>query len=338
MLNPLTLKWLLLCCTFMLASCEQKPNLIQQHYYVFGTQVSISVLAEEKPAEEALQNIEQGFYQFHQDWHAWEKGGIIGKLNSAIEQDKSLQVPQSVAQFIAKSQTLAAESDYLFDPGIGSLIHLWGFHSEDWQGPPPTEKQKQQWLLSRPSIAHLTLSKTGEISSKNNQVWLDFGGNAKGLALDFAVTELRKAGIEHAIVNIGGDMKAIGQKHQRPWKVGIQNPFNNDEIMASIELSSNESVVTSGNYQRFFHWEGKNYSHIINPNTAEPVEELSAVTVIHADATRADAAATALMIAGKNNWRKIAKQMKIDLALLIDEKGHTHMTDKMRQRIQLIDN
>lgn len=331
-------KILLLCTALFLAACEQKPELIQKHYYVFGTQVSVSLIADKQLATEALQKIEQGFYQFHQDWHAWEKGGIIGKLNSAIKQEQSLQVPQSVAQFIIKSQTLAAESEHLFDPGIGHLINLWGFHSENWQGPPPSEASKQQWLQTRPSIADLTLSKTGEISSKNNQVWLDFGANAKGLALDFAVEELRKAGIEHAIVNIGGDMKAIGQKYQQPWKIGIQNPFDNDEIIASIELSSDESVVTSGNYQRFFHWQGKNYSHIINPNTAEPVEQLSAVTVIHTDATRADAAATALMIAGIKNWQRIAKQMNIHFALLIDERGQTHMTEKMRQRIQLIDN
>ncbi|NCN43315.1 MAG: FAD:protein FMN transferase [Piscirickettsiaceae bacterium CG_4_9_14_3_um_filter_43_564] len=319
---------------------------VQQTFYVFGTEVNVEIVDTPKAkALTAITAIEQRFHQFNRDWHAWEKGGILSQINQAIANGKPIDVPETVKQFIVKSQQLAAQSDYLFDPGIGQLIALWGFHSEDWQGPPPTEADIQAWLNQRPSIKALYFKGT-QLYSHNPKVQLDFGGNAKGLALDIAIQTLKKSGINNAIVNIGGDMRIIGTKapqdaqshgEQQAWHIGIQDPDQPQKPIAWMAVSGDESIVTSGSYQRFFEWQGQRYSHIINPNTGYPAQPFLSVTVIHSDATTADAAATALMIAGPEKWQKIAQQMGIRLAVLIDPNRKIYFTPDMASRLHLLE-
>ena len=101
-------------------------------------------------------------------------------------------------------------------------------------------------------------------------------------------------------------------------------------------LQNNESIVTSGNYQRYFEWQGKRYSHILDPNTGYPANSFSSVTVIHNDATTADAAATALLIAGPERWEVVAKSMGITQAFLIDAEGKILQTKAMAKRVKLL--
>lgn len=310
------------------ALTETKAELV-----VFGTLVKITTYTPEPDqAQKAIQAVEQRFQQFHHEWHAWEKGGIVSKINRAIADRKPIEVAGSVKRFILKSQQLAKQSDHLFDPGIGQLIALWGFHSESWQGPPPTEPQIRHWLATRPSIQDLYFE-GNRLASRNPDVQLDFGGNAKGLALDLAIRQLKQSGIENAVVNIGGDMRVIGSKQGRPWRIGIQDPRAPQTALASAALSGDESIVTSGTYQRFFEWQGKRYSHILNPNSGRPADSFASVTVIHPDATRADAAATALLIAGPNRWQEMAERMGIKQALLVTQNGQLLMTAAMAERI-----
>lgn len=326
--------------TFSMASCSSStPNITQETFYVFGTSVNVQIIeTNSSQSNKAIQQIESDFHQFSTDWHAWEKGGIMGKINDAIAAGKPIVVPQSVKDFIVKSQQLSKASNNLFDPAIGALVNLWGFHSEDWKGPPPSEAKIRAWLKNRPSIQDIHFDGLTLIS-RNQKVQLDFGGNAKGLALDMAIDSLHASGIKNAIVNIGGDMRIIGnknpQKHQA-WSIGIQNPLNPANVMATVALQGDESIVTSGTYQRFFEWQGKHYNHILNPNTGYPADNFLSVTVIHPDATTADSAATALMVAGPQDWQAIAKQMGIDQAFMIDRTGQHHMTPKMRSRLSLI--
>lgn len=331
--------FILLSLLLWLTGCSNQANTsITQVFYVFGTEVQVQIVDTPKPqADKAIQAVEQRFHRFHQAWHAWEKGGILTKINDAIAAGHPIEVADSVKQFILKSQQLAAESDYLFDPGIGGLVALWGFHSEDWQGPPPSEKAIQAWRKSRPSIADVYFEGS-KLYSRNPKLRLDFGGNAKGLALDIAIDTLQKAGIENAIVNIGGDMRIIGSKNphnHQAWRIGLQDPQAPETVLASLEIEGDESIVTSGNYQRYFVWNGRRYSHILNPNTGYPADHFLSVTVVHPDATTADAAATALMVAGPADWERTARQMGISQAFMVDEHRRFYSTPAMRARLQL---
>lgn len=326
---------------FFLSSCapsQSHPEPLKNQIIVFGTQVNISIYptnaAEVAQGKLALQAIAAQFHQFHQDWHAWDKGGILSKINQAIRDEQPIEVADSLKSFIQTSQLLAQESGYLFDPGIGSLIKLWGFHSEDWQGPPPTQAQLNHWLAQHPTIADVGFD-GNQLHSNNPFVSLDFGGNAKGLALDIAMQTLKQNHIQNAIVDIGGDMRVLGSKHGQPFKIGIQNPKDPSQTLASLDIQGDETVMTSGTYQRFFEWQGQRFSHLLDPRTAQPAQAFASVTVIHTDATRADAAATALMIAGEN-WQTVATAMDIHQVFIVDNAGNYFFTPQMRLRIKLL--
>ena len=317
---------------------SQKQIAHQSKIVVFGTVVDITLYHTENETElaaQAIQQVEQQFHQFHQQWHAWEKGGIISKINQAIATQSPIEINQSVKNFILNSQTLTQQSQGLFDPGIGKLVALWGFHTEKWQGPPPENKQIQNWLAQQPSLLDIYFEGL-TLYSKNPHVQLDFGGNAKGLAIDIALNTIKAAGIESAIVSIGGDMKALGSKNGQPWNIGIQNPKDSNQVLASIQIQNNESIVTSGTYQRYFEWQGQRYSHILNPKTGYPADSFASVTVMHPDATTADSAATALLVAGPKDWEKIAKSMGIHYVFCIDQQGRFFQTEAMARRIKLL--
>lgn len=330
---------------FLIASigCSDKnhytPHLSQ--FIAFGTEINLIIYSQKAPqSQKALENIQSQFYQLHLDWHAWEENGILSQINQAIKYQQAIKVPLEVKNFILKSQVLSKQSNYLFDPGIGQLIRLWGFHSENWQGPPPSKEKRQTWLESRPSIADLEFNGL-ILTSTNPNVSLDFGGNAKGLALDKAINILKQHQIENALINIGGDMSVIGNKggdKNRPWNIGIKSPFSPNKPVARIQLQGNETIVTSGNYQRYFMWKDKRYSHIINPNTAWPADTFASVTIIHNNATIADTAATAIMIAGKKHWQEVATQMGIEKIFIIDQNQQIITSDKMQPRITIISN
>jgi thiamine biosynthesis lipoprotein len=173
------------------------------------------------------------------------------------------------------------------------------------------------------------------LQGSNEQIQLNFGAFAKGYAIEKSIKTLQQFGITDAVINAGGDLKVIGQHGTRPWHVGIRDPRNADGVIASLDVANGESVFTSGDYERNFTYNGQVYHHILDPRTGYPAMQTQSVTVIHTDAGIADAAATALFVAGPDNWHRIAKNMGIKFVMLIGNDGTLYMNPAMQQRIVL---
>ena len=243
-----------------------------------------------------------------------------------------------LAGFIGEAQELSRQGDYLFDPGIGQLIKLWGFQADEFKAELPAEAEIKAWLASKPSIADLTI--TGDVvTSRNRNVALDFGGYLKGVALDRAAEILRAQGINNALINIGGNVMALGSKQGRKWRVGIQHP-RQPGPMATVALEDGEAIGTSGDYQRFFEVDGKRYPHLLDPRTGYPADHTQAVTVlIPAGAkagTRSDAASKPIFIAGPDAWRAMAKKMEIGLVLRVDRDNRVFVTEALYPRLEFV--
>lgn len=151
--------------------------------------------------------------------------------------------------------------------------------------------------------------------------------------MDNAIAILQQQGIQHAVVNIGGDLRAIGTHGERPWIIGIRHP-RHDRVLASVAVSDDESVFSSGDYERFFTYEGKRYPHILDPRTGYPADQAMSSTVIHDNASMADAAATAIFVAG-SDWPTVAAAMGIDMVMLVTEDGEVEMSPAMQKRVRL---
>ncbi|MFK5968898.1 MAG: FAD:protein FMN transferase [Candidatus Marithrix sp.] len=316
----------------ILSSCSNQLH--QQQLYVFGTLVEIKIWGvNEQVANNAINIIAKDFQTMHDNWHPWHEGQLTN-LNKTIAngQTWTVQDDSSLLLILKQSQQLYNQSDGLFNPAIGRLISLWGFHSDDLSNNFTVPSEQEITKLLTPSMNDIYINEQ-QISSRNPIVQLDFGAFAKGYAIDLAIKKLQQLGIHNAIVNAGGNLKAIGQKGGQPWLIGVRHPRNGG-ILAAITIQGEESIITSGDYERFHELEGKRYSHIIDPRNGRPTKELTSVTVIHQNAAIADAATTALMIAGLKDWYKIATQMGIKYAMLIDTAGVVYLNPAMQDRVR----
>ncbi len=326
---------LLLIATLGLTACSEAPPQVHRaKLFTLGTLVDVSVFHQnEVAAQQAVTIVETELATINRRWHAWRDSPLT-QINQQLAQGKTITIDSTSYHFLQQAQTLAARSGQLFNPTIGLLVEQWGFHSDDRpDGAPPTKESIAAALKQAPSMANITLTET-TLSSNNRAVQFDFGAFGKGYAIDRAVEQLKLAGINNAIVNAGGDLRAIGSKGDRPWRIGVRHP-SAAGVIASIETDGDESVFTSGNYERFFDFDGIRYHHIIDPRSGYPANDAVSVTVIHNNAATADAAATALFIAGTTQWPQIAKQMGIDKVMLIGNDLTIYMTKKMAQRVHL---
>ncbi|AEG31100.1 ApbE family lipoprotein [Thiomicrospira cyclica ALM1] len=314
---------LLLAGLLMLSACQQPNPSIQQTFYVFGTEVTVHIYDTPAPqAQAAIHAIEQHFLTMHQAWHAWEPHGWVYQINQAIAHDQAIAIPADIQTFIQQTQQLSARTQYLFDPGIGGLIALWGFHGRDWQGPPPSQTERQAWLDQRPSIADLYFHEQ-QLHSHNNQVRLDFGGNLKGLAVQQAWSILEEHQIPSALINLGGDIGSfsLNETDTQFWTIQVRNPKQPNQAIASLTLPPNLALFTSGTYQRYFEWDDQRFSHLLNPNTAEPANSFASASVWHPDPVIADSLATALVIAGPTGWQALVNEFALTHYLLIDQQN-----------------
>jgi len=332
--KPLWLS-LLLAATLGISACSEAPPQVHKaKLFTLGTLVDVSVLHQDETAtQQAVEIVESELAIINSQWHAWQDSPLTA-INQQLAQGKTVAIDAATHRFIKQAQTLANDSNQLFNPTIGSLVEQWGFHSDDRpNGAPPTKANIDELLKQAPSMANITLTET-TLSSSSPSVQFDFGAFGKGYAIDRAIEQLKQVGIENAIVNAGGDLRAIGSKGKKPWRIGVRHPTNAG-VIAAIETDGDESLFTSGNYERFFDFDGKRYHHIIDPRSGYPANNAVSVTVIHHNAATADAAATALFIAGVKEWPQIAKQMGIDKVMLIDEALTIYMTPQMAQRIHI---
>ena len=326
-------KTCLLWFSLLLVGCTQGPTDQKQTLYVFGTLLEIQAYTDDAAAfHDAVADLEQMFAQMHKDWHAWEGEGELVRLNRALAQSKSFEVSEALKALLMQGSDYSAQSEGLFNPALGRLIALWGFHNDlPPGGPPPTEQAIRELVAAAPAM-HALNFEGHWVSSENPYVQLDLGAFAKGVALNMAIEKLRSNGIRHAIVNAGGDLCVAGRHGERAWRVGVRHP-QGEGVLASLEVADGECVLTSGNYERYREFEGIRYAHILDPRNGYPVRHVASATVIARDGGLADAAATALSVAGPQAWERIAGRMKVDQVMLVDAAGQVHLTKAMRERV-----
>jgi thiamine biosynthesis lipoprotein len=319
----------------LLVQACQPDKVYRQQAFVFGTLVEIRIWgAGQERARAASQAVLRDFDKLHEILHAW-KPGALGRVNQLLATTEWATVSPSTLPIIEQSKRLYSMSDGLFNPAIGRLIALWGFQNDGLPEHPPQQSEIDK-LLAAPATMDQVLIDGIRIRASNPSVRLDLGGIGKGYAIDLGIQRLEEHGIHSAIINAGGDLHAIGGKGERPWVIGIRHP-RKDGILATVATRDNESVFTSGDYERFFEHQGSRYHHILDPRTGRPARGVTSVTVIHHNATEADAASTALFIAGADAWHAVARKMGIRYVMLVSSDGTVHMNPAMAERIHFED-
>jgi len=321
----------------LLAGCG--PQIHKQQSYVFGTLVEITVYGEdEAKARRVTDQVLKDFDELHHTLHPWEPG-TLERINGILAlatpgKPARATMPPGILPILQDAARLSALSEGLFNPAIGNLVRLWGFHSDTFEPRLPDPAAIGKLVTANPRMTDLRIDGL-TLTGANPAVRIDLGGYAKGYALDLAADYLKRQGVRNALINIGGNVMALGDKGGTPWKVGIQHP-RRAGALAVLELHDGEAIGTSGDYQRFFELNGKRYCHLIDPRTGWPADRAQAVTVIahgpHAG-TLSDVASKPLFIAGPADWRRMATKMGIDEALFVAADGTIAVTRALNQRL-----
>ncbi|MDD3326883.1 MAG: FAD:protein FMN transferase [Zoogloea sp.] len=325
----------LLALVALLAGCGRE-RLHQQESYVFGTRVELLTWdASEDKARSAMAEVLREFDRLHRAYHAWEPSELTA-LNTAIAAGKQgIPVSPELAAMLADAQQLAATGDQLFNPALGQLIALWGFHTDTFTPHRPDPARLAALVAAHPQMADLTIAGT-TVTSRNPAVQLDLGGYGKGYALDRAAAILKARGVGNALINIGGNVLALGSKGEAPWRVGIQHP-REPRPLASLPLRDGEAIGTSGDYQRFFEMDGERYCHLLDPRSGRPARGTQAVTVLITPrpgaGTLSDAASKPVYLGG-DAWRDYARRFGIEHALRVDAAGRIQVTRPLHDRLQ----
>ncbi|MBB5192436.1 thiamine biosynthesis lipoprotein [Silvimonas terrae] len=326
--------WVWVTATLLLAACG-KPPVYQQESFVFGTSVQITIYGTpEADAKAATAAVLADLDRLHTRLHAWHPSDIT-RLNQAFAAGQSAQADPEMMGILQQAKGYAERADQLFDPAIGDLVAAWGFHNDTFAPVLPDPDKIKALVAAHPTLDDLRFDGPN-VSSTNPEVNIDLGG-FKGFALDRAASYLRKHHIYNALINIGGNVLALGKKGDAPWKVGLQHP-RKPGAMAVITLGDGESIGTSGDYERYFEVDGKRYCHLIDPRTGWPAQTMQAATVITPASREAGAISDALtkpvFIGGIDKAVGYATRFGVKDVLIVANDGSVYLTPSMQARVE----
>ncbi len=323
-----------------LSSCTPDTKIPETGAYklernTLGTFVQLQLHTQKIQANSFISQFDELSKQDTKDLYAWGDGWLA-VLNSSLEKAQcSLPVPEETIKFFNKMKLLHKQSNGLFDPTVMPLVELWGFHNyKEMRSSPPSDQEIQELRKLYGGMQDLDV-RTKSICS-TQALKIDLGGIAKGWFAEKTLNLLKANGINNALIGFGGDLIAIGNKQDNSaWIVGLKNPDIHWEgfdapALFEVEKTSNTvtAIFTSGDYERQFEYQGKRSHHILDPRTGYPNTEVRSVTVIHSDPVLADAAATALHVAGKD-WQIIAKQMNVVKVLVLFPNKKAQITESL---------
>jgi len=292
-------------------------NLYKYHQIAMGTVIEITLIADdEEAANKASLQVFQEIKRIETLMSPWLDSSDVTRINRSAGKER-VKVSPETFEVIQRAQEISELSEGGFDITIGPLTELWR-KAREKKIPPSVEDVKEK--LGLVNFKNIEMDQEGKVFLKKKDMAIDLGGIAKGYAVDRAFELLKSLGYKNLIVNAGGDLKVGGLKNNQPWSIGIQNPRESKKILARISVSD-MAVATSGDYEKFFYFEGKRYHHIFNPRDGFPTEGCQSVTILYKDGMTADALATAVFVLGREKGYSLCQKLDGLKCLIVDKEG-----------------
>lgn len=297
------------------ASAEAESQ--SRELYAMDTVMTLTAYGPQ--ADTALNAAEAEIERLDTLWSISNDDGEIARLNV----DKQATLSDDTITLLQRAKDISAATNGLFACTIEPIMEAWGFTSGSYTVP---NSATLQTLLTHVDDTQIRIN--GNTATIPADVKVDLGGIAKGFTSDRVMTLFAENGVKSGIISLGGNVQALGTKPDGSlWRVGIQDPADKNNIIATLEIAD-KAVITSGGYQRYFEQDGITYHHIIDPRTGQPADSgLSSVTIVSDDGTLADGLSTALFIMGKDAalefWRNHRDEFD---AVLVDDAGCVTIT------------
>lgn len=316
------------------SSGKFESNEVTKSSYVLGTLINLKAYgkkAEMAIAEsiERLNNIDDKMSAFKENSEISRINFMAGVSAESVSDDTYLVVEKAIEY----SKILEGT----FDPTIRPLVKLWSIGNKGEKIPDEAEIQATIKLVDYKDV--LLDESSSSIMLKHKKQALDMGGIAKGFAADEVRNIFLKHNIKSALIDLGGNIFALGKKQDNtPWRVGIQNPFEPRGEFIGILNVINKSIVTLGNYERYFIKDEKRFHHIIDPKTGYPSEsKIISATIISDNSIDGDGLSTGVYIIGVEKALRIIEEIKGIDAILVTEDKNVYMTSGIREIFTLTD-
>jgi len=333
---------LLLCLSF--ASCKKKSELQKFTEYSFDYFDTVtSVIGYEKNREDfdsVYKEIMSILKEYHSLYNIYNKYDFNNLCTVNLSKSTAVKVDKKIIDLLSFSKEMYTLTSGKTNIAMGSVLSIWHYYRQEGLNNPIKAKLPPMNTLTE-AAEHTDIndviidSENNTVLLSDNQMRLDVGAVAKGYVVERVAEFLEQKGKDGYLINLGGNVRAIGKKDGKTgWKVGIENPDPNAEeaYVTYLEIAD-MSVVTSGNYQRFYTVDGVNYHHIIDPVTLMPSDKFSSVTVVCKDSGIADALSTALFLMNQEDGQKLLDKYNA-VAMWIDADQNLYYSHGFKEIIR----
>ncbi|AAO35613.1 FAD:protein FMN transferase [Clostridium tetani] len=317
---------------FMLVGCNKEEKVITKENYLLDTLIQLKAYG--KNSEKATNEAMDAISDIDDIMSPTKPTSDVVKINNNAGKD-FVKINENTLEVIKTSIKYSKLSKGNFDITVGPLVKLWGIGTENARVPSKEEIDTTLKLINYENV--LIDEKNKSIKLKSPKEAIDLGGIAKGFAGDKAREILENKGIKSAYLNLGGNIVTIGNKTDgTPWNIGIQDPLSDRGEYFGIVRVSNKSVVSSGNYERFFIKDNKRYHHILNTKTGYPSESgILSSTIISDKSIDGDALSTITFILGLEKSMEIIENIDGVDAIFVTTDKKVHTTSNIAKDFKL---
>jgi len=305
MVKRLVLSFILI----LFSSCARPPY--KKTFVISGTYLTVT-----SPNKRAPEIVYDEFRRLNKIFNLYDKDSEVSRLNKTY--NRPLRVSKEMIELISLSKELYKLSNGYFDVSRGRDYNFWkNIIAKKKKVKIPSSSMVFN-LIKEGGIEFVKVNREKQtVTITKKGLLLDFSAVAKGYMVDKSAMRLKKEGIKSALIDAGGDIYCLGKDDGKSWRVGIREPSLKKGIIDTIPLF-NEAVATSGDYEQFFDYKGRRYSHIINPKTGYPANNgIMSVTVVTKNCTTADGLATAFFAMGLDNIKSFLSRAPYTMKVLV---------------------
>jgi thiamine biosynthesis lipoprotein len=294
-----------------------------------GTVVEVSVEGADSDAlKQAVDAAYREMGRLSDMMNHYNPDSVVSAINSAAGRH-AVAAPPELRQVLEMARRASERSHGAFDITVGS-IRGWRFDPRNPARPTPAQVKAQLPLVNYRNV--VVDERAGTVYLKTPGMRIDLGGIAKLYIIDAGMQVLRGHGIEHAMINGGGDVEVLGTTQGHPWRIGIRNPRAPDQLLAVLEATRG-FVVSSGDYERYFVRDGKRYHHIIDPRTGNPTQGPHGVTLVSDDLATVNGLSAAVMVMGEQAGEALIRDTAGLEGLIIGRDGTIWVSPGLAPRL-----
>ncbi|MDR6763114.1 thiamine biosynthesis lipoprotein [Flavobacterium sp. 2755] len=308
-------------CVFAISCCLSAHSQIlrKRTTLLMGGRFDISIVAKDSlTAEQNINEVIAEITRIENLISDWKPDSQVSQVNQNAG-IKPIKVDREVFELTQRAIKLSEITNGGFDVSFAAMDRIWKFDGSMTEMPSAEAIKKSVEKVGYKNIILDSVESTIFLKLKGMKI--GFGALGEGYATDKCRAMMIAKGIQAGIINGSGDMSTWGKQHNgQPWKIGITNPFKPEKVLAVVPLNQG-AVTTSGSYEKFVVFNGKRYSHIINPATGYPATGLCSVTVFGPNAETANGLSTSLMVLGQKEGLLLLQKFPEYSCVMIADNG-----------------